>query len=157
MSATARTADGLFVVDLERRCCSIWPRRDPRPSQVRRSRAARRRRGRAGSTDRRGRGTAPPLACLHDAGRTWRESGGGLPAGSAVAIDADDPDLVLYAARNRLYLSRDGGRFWRALAPELPAIQRGRALEPELAARDDDRRAADLDPLDLIGAPSTRA
>ena len=31
-----------------------------------------------------------------------------LPAGSAVAISAEDPDLVLYAARNRLYLSRDG-------------------------------------------------
>jgi hypothetical protein len=30
---------------------------------------------------------------------------------------------VLYAARNRLYLSRDGGRFWRGLAPELPAIE----------------------------------
>jgi hypothetical protein len=64
----------------------------------------------------------PPLAVSHDAGGTWREAGGGLPAGRAVAIDEDDPDLVLYAARNRLYLSTDGGRFWRALAPELPEI-----------------------------------
>jgi hypothetical protein len=31
---------------------------------------------------------------------------------------------VLYGARNRLYLSRDGGRFWRALTVELPEIQR---------------------------------
>lgn len=65
----------------------------------------------------------PPLAISNDAGRTWRESGGGLPAGRAVAIADDDPDYVLYAARNRLYLSTDGGRFWRSLAPELPEIE----------------------------------
>ena len=65
----------------------------------------------------------PPLAVSNDAGRTWRESGGGLPAGRAVAIAEDDPDYVVYAARNRLYLSADGGLFWRALAPELPEIE----------------------------------
>jgi hypothetical protein len=65
----------------------------------------------------------PPLAVSHDAGVTWREAGGGLPAGRAVAIDEDNPDVVLYAARNRLYLSTDGARFWRALTPELPEIQ----------------------------------
>jgi hypothetical protein len=43
--------------------------------------------------------------------------------GVAVAIDEDNPDRVVYAARNRLYLSEDGGRFWRALTPELPAIE----------------------------------
>ncbi|MGH2996869.1 MAG: WD40/YVTN/BNR-like repeat-containing protein [Gaiellaceae bacterium] len=64
----------------------------------------------------------PPLLVSHDAGSTWREAGGGLPPGRAVAIAEDDPDLVLYAARNRLYLSENGGRFWRALAPELPEI-----------------------------------
>src|ERR671935_109594 len=66
----------------------------------------------------------PPLVVSHDAGRTWHEAGGGLPRGRAVAIADDDPDLVLYAARNRLYLSRDGGRFWSALTVELPEIQR---------------------------------
>jgi hypothetical protein len=65
----------------------------------------------------------PPLAVSNDAGRTWREAGGGLPPGRAIAIAEDDPDLVLYAARNRLYLSTDGARFWRALAPELPEIE----------------------------------
>jgi hypothetical protein len=65
----------------------------------------------------------PPLAVSHDAGLTWREAGGGLPAGRAVAVAEENPDLVLYAARNRLYLSTDGARFWRALAPELPEIQ----------------------------------
>ena len=64
----------------------------------------------------------PPLAVSHDAGRTWREAGGGLPKGTAVAIDAENPDRILYAARNRLFLSEDGGRFWRGLAPELPEI-----------------------------------
>jgi photosystem II stability/assembly factor-like uncharacterized protein len=65
----------------------------------------------------------PPLLVSNDAGATWNEAGGGLPPGFAVAVDADDPDRVLYAARNRLYLSTDGGRFWRALAPELPDIE----------------------------------
>ena len=64
----------------------------------------------------------PPLAVSHDAGRTWREAGGGLPKGTAVAIDAENPDRILYAARNRLFLSEDGGRFWRALVVELPEI-----------------------------------
>jgi hypothetical protein len=65
----------------------------------------------------------PPLAVSNDAGRTWRESGGGLPPGRAVAIAEDDPDYVLYAARNRLYLSTDGARFWRALTLELPEVE----------------------------------
>jgi hypothetical protein len=65
----------------------------------------------------------PPLAISDDAGATWHEAGGGLPPGFAVAIAPDDPDVVLYAARNRLFLSRDGGRFWRALVVELPEIE----------------------------------
>ena len=64
----------------------------------------------------------PPLAVSHDAGTTWAESGRGLPPGRAIAIREDDPDTILYGARNRLYLSGDGGRFWHALAPELPEI-----------------------------------
>jgi hypothetical protein len=65
----------------------------------------------------------PPLALSNDAGSTWREAGGGLPAGFAIAIDGDNPDLMLFAARNRLYLSENGGVFWRSLVPELPEIQ----------------------------------
>jgi hypothetical protein len=65
----------------------------------------------------------PPLAISADAGRTWREAGGGLPPGFAIAIDEDNPDRLLFAARNRLYLSENGGIFWRALVPELPDIQ----------------------------------
>ena len=65
----------------------------------------------------------PPLVVSHDAGATWTETGGGLPAGYDVAVDPADPDRVLFAARNRLYLSTDGGRFWRSLAPELPDVE----------------------------------
>ena len=65
----------------------------------------------------------PPIAVSHDAGRTWRESGGGLPKGTAIAVDDDNPDRMLYAARNRLFFSEDGGRFWRALVVELPEIE----------------------------------
>ena len=64
----------------------------------------------------------PPLAISHDGGATWHEAGGGLPAGFAVAVAEDDPDRMLYAARNRLYLSMNGGVFWRSLLPELPDI-----------------------------------
>jgi hypothetical protein len=65
----------------------------------------------------------PPLAISNDAGSTWREAGGGLPPGFAIAISDQNPDLMLFAARNRLYLSENGGTFWRALVPELPDIQ----------------------------------
>ena len=65
----------------------------------------------------------PPLAVSYDAGMTWHESGGGLPKGTAVTIDPENPDRILYAARNRLFFSEDGGRFWRALVVELPEIE----------------------------------
>jgi photosystem II stability/assembly factor-like uncharacterized protein len=65
----------------------------------------------------------PPLVISHDAGQTWRESGRGMPPGFAVALHDDDPDVILFAGRNRLYLSRDGGRFWEPLAVELPDIE----------------------------------
>jgi hypothetical protein len=64
----------------------------------------------------------PPLVVSTDGGSTWREAGAGLGAGTAVAISPAHPDVVLYATSERLHLSRDGGRFWHALAIELPAI-----------------------------------
>jgi photosystem II stability/assembly factor-like uncharacterized protein len=66
--------------------------------------------------------TRPPLLVSHDAGRTWRESGRGLPPGFAVAVSTDDPDLIVFAGRNRLYVSRDGGVFWHALDVEIPDV-----------------------------------
>jgi hypothetical protein len=65
----------------------------------------------------------PPLMISHDAGITWRQAGGGLPQGRAVVIDDDDPDFIVYASRNRLHVSTNGGVFWRALAVELPEIE----------------------------------
>lgn len=64
----------------------------------------------------------PPLAISRDAGVTWSEAGGGLPKGTAIAIDESNPDRMLYAARNRVFVSADGGRFWQALTLELPEI-----------------------------------
>jgi hypothetical protein len=64
----------------------------------------------------------PPLVVSHDAGVTWRETGAGLPPGTAVAIAEDDPDLIVYASRNRLHVSTDGGVFWSSLTVELPVI-----------------------------------
>ena len=123
MRALVRTVDGIYEVDLEDEVvlgpsdADVQPPALALPLPMVVAAAA------AGSTviavvDRR-----PPLAVSNDAGQTWRETGGGLPPGRAIAIAEDDPDLVLYAARNRLYLSRDGGRFWHGLAPELPEIE----------------------------------
>jgi hypothetical protein len=64
----------------------------------------------------------PPLAISRDGGATWTEAGGGLPPGFAVAVADDDPDRMLYAARNRLYVSTNGGVFWRSLPFELPDV-----------------------------------
>ena len=65
----------------------------------------------------------PPLRVSRDGGVTWEEAGGGLPAGRGVAVHPEEPELVLYAGRNRLFVSRDGGRFWRALVVELPEVR----------------------------------
>ena len=123
MIAAVRTVDGTWLVDLELDEL-LGPAGDPAPDPepVETGLPLVRTAVRSGATvvavvERR-----PPLVISGDAGRTWREAGGGLPAGRAVAIAEHDPDLVLFAARNRLYLSRDGGRFWQGLAPELPEI-----------------------------------
>lgn len=64
----------------------------------------------------------PPLAVSDDAGTTWREAGGGLPGLVAVAIADDHPDRVAVASAERVFVSTDGGRFWRALPVELEGI-----------------------------------
>ena len=123
MRALVRTADAVWAVDLEEETL-LGPADDELPVEpapavgLPRVVAA----AASGSTvvavlDRK-----PPLAVSHDAGTTWSESGRGLPPGRAIAIRDDNPDTMLYAARNRLYLSSDGGRFWHALAVELPEI-----------------------------------
>ncbi len=121
MIATVVTSAGAFAVDVETE--EIEPadpvEPDPAPAlNLPRVVAA----SAAGSTVVAVVDARPPLLVSHDAGTTWHESGRGLPPGRAVAVAADDPDLVVYAARNRLYLSRNGGRFWTALSVELPEI-----------------------------------
>jgi hypothetical protein len=123
MTAIVRTSFGDYLVDLETEevtgeATSFEP---PAPAQVELPRVVSA--TAVGSTivavlDRR-----PPLAISNDAGQTWREAGSGLPKGFAVAIDENNPDRMLYAARNRLYLSENGGTFWRSLVPELPDIE----------------------------------
>jgi hypothetical protein len=121
VNASVRTASGVYVVDLEtEEVLGGGDEFDPPRVSVELPRVVAA--ATTGSTvvavvDRR-----PPLAISNDAGATWREAGGGLPPGFAIAIDDDNPDLMLFAARNRLYLSENGGIFWRALVPELPEI-----------------------------------
>jgi hypothetical protein len=123
--ASVKTADGVALVDLDdETLVALDPdapfEPSPAPSvSLPRLVAA----GSAGSTVVAVVDAKPPLAVSHDAGRTWRDSGRGLPPGRAVAVSTEDPDVVLYATRNRLYVSRDGGRFWRSLSVELPEIE----------------------------------
>ena len=123
MRALVRTVDGVFEVDLDEELVLGSSDVDVEPEPIAVTLPLLVAAAACGSTviavvERR-----PPLAVSNDAGRTWREAGGGLPPGRAIAIADDDPDYVLYAARNRLYVSTNGGVFWRALAPELPEIE----------------------------------
>jgi hypothetical protein len=124
MRAVVGTVDGAYLVDLEDETIMPLDADDPPPrTPVEVSLPLLVDAAAAGSTVVAVVDPRPPLVVSHDAGRTWHEAGGGLPRGRAVAIAEDDPDLVVYAARNRLYLSRDGGRFWSALTVELPEIR----------------------------------
>ena len=122
MKAVARTLVGTFVIDLEdEEVIGEVDAFEPAKVKVELPRVVAA--AASGATvvavvDRR-----PPLAISNDAGRTWREAGGGLPPGFAITVHEDNPDLMLFAARNRLYLSENGGTFWRALVPELPDIE----------------------------------
>ena len=122
MNALAATVAGTWLVDLETEEVVVQVDEAVEPHAVALELPLLVAAAAAGSTvlavvDRR-----PPLVVSHDAGYTWREAGGGLPKGTAVAVDEANPDRMLYAARNRLFLSEDGGRFWRALVLELPEI-----------------------------------
>ena len=124
MIAVVETTAGTFQVELETGEVSAWegslePVAEPELNLPRVVAAAH-----TGATIVAVVDTKPPVVVSHDAGVTWRESGRGLPPGRAIAISIDDPDLAVYAARNRLYVTHDGGVFWTALAAELPEIVR---------------------------------
>lgn len=123
MRALVRTVDGVFEVDLEEELVLGLSSAVVEPDEVPVSLPLVVATAASGSTVIAVVNRRPPLAVSNDAGRTWREAGGGLPPGRAIAIAEDDPDHVLYAARNRLYESRNGGVFWQALTPELPEIE----------------------------------
>ena len=63
----------------------------------------------------------PPVLVSYDGGGSWRERGGGVPGGVAIAL-ADNPDHAVLATATRLYVSLDGGQFWRSLETELEGI-----------------------------------
>jgi len=122
MIAAVATVEGVVLVDLEEEALlgpgAELPETDAPRVELPRVVAT----ARAGATivavvERR-----PPLAISRDGGATWTEAGGGLPAGFAVAVADDDPDRMVYAARNRLYVSTNGGVFWRSLPFELPDV-----------------------------------
>jgi photosystem II stability/assembly factor-like uncharacterized protein len=120
--ALVATIDGAFAIDLEDGTALSADAFDPAPEPVlnlpRLVSAAS-----VGPTVAAVVRAKPPLLLSRDAGATWRATGRGLPPGRAVAIAEDDPDTMLFAARNRLYLSHDGGVFWTAVAGELPEIR----------------------------------
>jgi hypothetical protein len=123
MIAVVDTEAGVFAVDLEHEEVSPWegdlePAAVPVLNLPRVVAAAA-----VGATVVAVVDTKPPLVVSHDAGSTWRESGRGLPPGRAIALSSDDPDIAVYGARNRLFVTRDGGVFWTALAVELPEIR----------------------------------
>ena len=124
MNVLAATVAGCFAVDLETDEVEPWDGDVAPPSapvlNLPRVIAA----AAAGSTVVAVVDAKPPMLVSHDTGATWRESGRGLPPGRAIAISSGDPDLLVYAARNLLYISRNGGVFWSALALELPEIER---------------------------------
>ena len=147
----AATAGGLFAVDLETRrarargAVRAGPGAEPQPAAGGR--------GGGGRIDRRrGRRCAAADARLarrrHDLARVGpRASARRRRSRSA----ASNPDLLVYAARNRLYVSRNGGVFWTALELELPEIAavavQGILNSPRATMT---ARAADPHPLDPV-------
>lgn len=65
----------------------------------------------------------PYVYITHDAGKTWREAGSGLPDGAWVAVVRQDPVQanLLFAGTSRgVYVSLDDGANWQPLQLNLP-------------------------------------
>jgi photosystem II stability/assembly factor-like uncharacterized protein len=122
MEALVATALGCVRVDLEDGDAQLVEEDPPQPGNAEVSLPLVLAATQAGSrivavVDRR-----PPLMISDDVGLTWREAGGGLPRGVAIAVDVDDPDNLVFASESRLFVSADGGFFWRSLGLELIGI-----------------------------------
>ena len=159
MIALVATAGGVFAVDLETRASSSRRSRSsraPAPSlNLPRVVAA----AEAGSTVVAVVDARPPMLVSHDAGTTWRESGRGLPPGRAVGgRRTGTRTSLVYAAREpALRLARRRRVLEGARRSSCRRSRRSRSRNPELAARDDDRRAADAHALDPVGRARRRA
>ena len=124
MIALVATAAGTFAVDLEtrRRSTPAEPFVPPRRSRAQPAAGGRGRRGGLDGRRRRRRPPADPRLVRRrlDLARVRpRPSARGARSRSR----RPTPTRSLYAARNRLYVSRNGGVFWTALAVELPEIE----------------------------------
>jgi photosystem II stability/assembly factor-like uncharacterized protein len=123
MIAIVTTRGGTFAVDLESDEVEPWHEPPEAPAQVVLNLPRLVAAAASGAAVYAVVDTRPPLLVSHDAGSTWRAVGHGLPPGRAVAVSPLNPDEAVFAARNRLYATRDGGRFWTALTVELPEIE----------------------------------
>ena len=66
---------------------------------------------------------SPRAYVTHDAGKSWREIGHGLPAGAYVKVVREDPKQagLLYAGTSRgVHVSFDDGEHWQSLQLDLP-------------------------------------
>ena len=66
---------------------------------------------------------SPRAYVTHDAGKSWREIGHGLPDGAYLKVIREDPAVVglLYAGTSRgVHLSFDDGESWQSLQLDLP-------------------------------------
>jgi len=123
MIAIVRTVDGTFAVDIDTEDVTTWDGPTSAGQEIVLNLPRLIAAAATGPTVLAVVDAKPPLLVSHDAASTWRATGHGLPPGRAVALGEANPDVALYATRNRLYVSRDGGRFWAALAVELPEIE----------------------------------
>jgi hypothetical protein len=123
MIAIVHTADGALAVDLDDEEVTTWSGSTVQPEEIVLNLPRLVAAAATGAMVLAVVDAKPPLLVSHDAASTWRATGHGLPPGRAVALSEENPDVALYATRNRLYLSRDGGRFWAALTVELPEIE----------------------------------
>ena len=66
---------------------------------------------------------SPRAYVTHDAGKTWREIGHGLPDGAYLKVVREDPEQpgLLYAGTSRgVFVSFDDGEHWQSLQLNLP-------------------------------------
>ena len=123
MEARVATALGCVAIDLESDDAFLVDDDPPMADTGRGLSAARRRRRRksgsriVAAVDRR-----PPLMISDDVGLTWREAGGGLPVGTAIAIDRTIPTGCCSPRKRASTSRRTAGASGAASSSELIGI-----------------------------------